>query len=241
MSDPLLIAIEELKFIQTELRDAGFYSGDIDGKFRKISRAALAKALEAARRPVAAAPAPTPPAPPPPARDSGFRFSQRSLDRARNVDSRLIGLAITALSRSSVDFGLTEEQSRTEAEQAEKVRRGVSRTMNSKHMIPKGKTVSSALDLVPYVDGVFTWGDNQWRVKTKAGPTIEPFYEIAAQMREAAIAAGLVLTWGGVWDRRLNDLPAGAAAMKAAVQAYAARRKAAGGTALLDGPHFELA
>jgi peptidoglycan L-alanyl-D-glutamate endopeptidase CwlK len=235
MSDPLLIAIEELKFIQTELRDAGFYAGDIDGKFRTISRAALAKALEAARP--APAPAPAPIAPP---ADSGFRFSQRSLDRARNVDTRLIGLAITALSRSSVDFGLTEEQSRTEAEQAEKVRRGVSRTMNSKHMIPKGKTVSSALDLVPFVDGVFTWGDNQWRVKTKAGPTIEPFYEIAAQMREAAIAAGLVLTWGGVWDRRLNDLPAGAAAMKAAVQAYAARRKAAGGTALLDGPHFEL-
>ncbi|WP_292223951.1 M15 family peptidase [Brevundimonas sp.] len=169
-----------------------------------------------------------------------FRFSKRSMDRARSVDPRLMALATAALARSSVDFGLTEEQSRTWAEQAEKVRRGVSKTMNSKHVIKAPKKVSEGVDLVPFVDGVFTWGDNQWRVKTKAGPTIEPFYEIAAAMREAAIAANLRLTWGGVWDRCLNDLPAGPAAMKAAVEAYKARRKAAGGAALLDGPHFEL-
>ncbi len=169
-----------------------------------------------------------------------FRFSKRSMDRARSVDPRLMAVATGALARSSVDFGLTEEQSRTWAEQAEKVRRGVSRTMNSKHIIPQGGEFSTALDLVPYIDGVFTWGDNQWRVKTKAGPVIEPFYEIAAAMREVAVALGVTIIWGGVWDRKLNDLPPGAAAMKAAVEAYKARRKAAGGTTLLDGPHFEL-
>lgn len=169
-----------------------------------------------------------------------FRFSKRSMDRARSVDPCLMAVATAALARSSVDFGLTEEQSRTWAEQAEKVRRGVSRTMNSKHIIPQGGEFSTALDLVPYIDGVFSWGDNQWRVKTKAGPVIEPFYEIAAAMREVAVALGVTIIWGGVWDRKLNDLPPGAAAMKAAVEAYKARRKAAGGTALLDGPHFEL-
>ena len=60
-------------------------------------------------------------------------------------------------------------------------------------------------------------------------------------MREAAILVGVRLVWGGVWDRVLNDLPAGPAAMKAAVEAYKARRKAAGGSAFLDGPHFEVA
>ena len=170
-----------------------------------------------------------------------FRFSQRSLDRARNVDSVLIAIAVLALLKSSVDFGLTEEQSRTHAEQAEKVRRGVSKTMDSKHMIPQGRSVSSALDLVPFVDGTFQWGDNHWRVQTKAGATIEPFYEIAAAMREAAILFGVRVKWGGCWDRVLNDLPAGAAAMKQAVEGYKARRKAAGGSAFLDGPHFELA
>lgn len=170
-----------------------------------------------------------------------FRFSQRSLDRARNVDARLIAVAVIALTKSSVDFGITEEQSRTYAEQLEKVRRGVSKTMNSKHMIPQGANVSTALDLVPFVDGGFTWGDNQWRVVTKAGATIEPFYEIAAAMREAAICAGVRIRWGGAWDRVLNDMPAGAHAMKAEVMAYSARQKAAGNKSiLLDGPHFEI-
>lgn len=170
-----------------------------------------------------------------------YRFSQRSLDRARNVDSVLIAIAVLALLKSSVDFGLTEEQSRTYAEQAEKVRRGVSKTMDSKHMIPQGRSVSTGLDLVPFVDGMFQWGDNHWRIQTKAGATIEPFYEIAAAIREAAILFGVRVKWGGVWDRVLNDLPPGAAAMKQAVEDYKARRKAAGGSAFLDGPHFELA
>lgn len=168
-----------------------------------------------------------------------YRFSQRSLDRARNVDARLIAVAVIGLTKSKVDFGITEEQSRTYAEQAEKVRRGVSQTMTSKHMIPQGKTVSTALDLVPYIDGQFQWGDQHWRVTTKAGAVLEPFYEIAAAMREAAICAGVQVKWGGCW-KVLNDLPAGAAAMKAAVEAYKVERRRAGKSAFLDGPHFEI-
>lgn len=166
-----------------------------------------------------------------------FRFSQRSLDRCRNVDARLIAVAVIALSKSKVDFGITEEQSRTVAEQAEKVRRGVSKTMNSKHVIPAGAVVSSALDLVPYVNGRFDWGDDQWRVTLANGTKVDAFYEIAAAMRDAAVCAGVRIRWGGVWDRTLNDLPAGAAAMKAAVQDYKVRHD---GVDFLDGPHFEI-
>ncbi len=169
-----------------------------------------------------------------------FRFSQRSLDRARSVDSLLIAVAVIALHRSDVDFGVTEEQSRTIAEQREKVRRGVSKTMNSKHIIPERSDYSTAIDLVPFVDGRFQWGDNQWRVRLDAGGFVEPYYEIASRMREAAIAAGVRIVWGAVWDKVLNDLPPGPAAMKEAVEGYKARRKAAGGSAFLDGPHFEI-
>jgi len=63
----------------------------------------------------------------------GFRFSKRSMDRARAVDPLLMAVAVIALNRCAVDFGITEEQSRSLNEQAEKVRRGVSRTMNSAH------------------------------------------------------------------------------------------------------------
>lgn len=166
-----------------------------------------------------------------------YRLSLRSMDRARHVDPRLIAVTVLAIDRCLIDFGITEDQSRTHAEQAEKVRRGVSRTMNSKHMIPQGQTFSTAIDLVPYVDDVFQWGDNQWRVVTKSGVSIDAFYEIAAAMRAAAIAAGFRIRWGGVWDRALNDLPAGPAAMKAAVEAYKVRHA---GPDFLDGPHFEL-
>lgn len=166
-----------------------------------------------------------------------FRLSKRSLDRARSVDPRLIAVCVLAIERSAVDFGITEEQSRTEAEQAEKVRRGVSKTMRSKHMIPPGRDWSTAIDLVPYIDGLFQWGDPRWRVKTKAGATIEPFYAIAAAMREAAILVGVTIRWGAVWDRTLNALPAGAEALKAEVEAYKVRHP---GPDFLDGPHFEL-
>lgn len=170
-----------------------------------------------------------------------YRLSLRSMDRMRSVDPTLIAMVALAIGVSGVDFGITEEQSRSEAEQREKVARGVSKTMNSKHMIPAGRTFSTAVDLVPYIDGRFQWGDNQWRVQTADGRTLEPFYEIAAAMREVAVRNGVRIIWGGVWDRALNDLPAGAAAMKAAVEAYKNRRRTAGGAAFLDGPHFEIA
>ena len=166
-----------------------------------------------------------------------YRLSLRSMERARKVDPRLLAIVVIALDRCPVDFGFTEDQSRTVAEQAEKVRRGVSQTMNSKHVIPDGQAFSTGVDLVPYVDGIFQWGDNQWRVTTKAGATIDVFYEIAAAMRAAAISAGFRIRWGGCWDKCLNDLPAGAAAMKAAVEGYKTRHP---GPDFLDGPHFEL-
>lgn len=88
----------------------------------------------------------------------GFRFSKRSMDRAREVDPLLMAVAVIALNRCAVDFGITEEQSRSLNEQAEKVWRGVSRTMGSAHVIKAGAAFSTGLDLVAYVDGVFTPG-----------------------------------------------------------------------------------
>lgn len=166
-----------------------------------------------------------------------FRFSQRSLSLARRVDPALMAVAALALSRSGVDFGITEEQSRTIAQQREKVRRGVSKTMNSLHVIKAGESFSTALDLVPYVDGRYQWGDSQWRIRTEDGETIHAFAEIAEAMRSAAVELDLPIKWGGVWDRRLNDLPAGVDAMRQAVEDYKARHP---GPDFIDGPHFEI-
>lgn len=182
------------------------------------------------------------PAPPPiivpaePRPSSGFLFSARSLGFMSEVDPVLVEVAKLALSRSRVDFGVTEDQSRSHAEQAEKVRRGVSKTMNSKHVIKPPATVSKALDLVPWIGGAFTWADSMWRVQV-GGETIYPFHEIAAAMRSASLERGVKLRWGAVWDRRLDELPADVAGLRAAVEAYKVRHP---GPDFLDGPHFEL-
>lgn len=166
----------------------------------------------------------------------GFRLSHRSVERCRHVDPRLVACVVVALARSPVDFGLTEEQSRTVAEQKAKVDAGVSKTMNSKHMIPAGENFSTAIDLVPFIDGRFQWGDANWQV-VSGGKILEPFFDIAAAMREAALFAGFHIRWGAVWDRPLGSLPAGAAALKQEVEKYKVRHA---GSDFLDAPHFEL-
>lgn len=165
-----------------------------------------------------------------------FAFGARSRSFSTHVDPRLMAVAIMALAASPVDFGLTEEQSRTVAEQAAKVRAGFSKTMDSRHMIqPDG--FSKALDLVPWVDGRFQWGDGLWRVTTAQGRVLRPFLDIAAAMQAAARELDTPVRWGGVWDVKLNDLPTGALALGLAIEAYKQRHA---GPDFLDGPHFEL-
>jgi peptidoglycan L-alanyl-D-glutamate endopeptidase CwlK len=109
---------------------------------------------------------------------------------------------------------------RTYKEQEQHVKNGTSQTMESKHL--EGR----AVDLVPWVESGPVW---DW----------EKIYPIAAAMDKAATELGIanLITWGGVWDRKLSDLNGN---YKAAVEDYVARRKAAGKSAFIDGPHFEI-
>lgn len=165
-----------------------------------------------------------------------FAFGARSRSFMARVHPKLVAVAVLGLARSTVDFGCTEEQVRTLQEQAAKVAAGVSKTMHSRHLM-RADGYGHAIDLVPWVDGAFQWGDDHWRVKTGDGRTLEPFYDIAAAMRSASIELATPLIWGAVWDRRLQDLPADPAGLKAAVEAYKARHA---GPDLLDGPHFQM-
>jgi peptidoglycan L-alanyl-D-glutamate endopeptidase CwlK len=112
---------------------------------------------------------------------------------------------------------------REQAEQAALVAAGASRTMNSKHK-RQSDGYGHAVDLVPFIAGRSRW---DW----------PGCYRVAVAMRAAAIEAGLALTWGGVWDRDLRDLPADPDGMAAAVAGYQQRK---GGHGFVDGPHFEL-
>lgn len=108
------------------------------------------------------------------------RFSTRSLRALNGVDPRLIAVATRALLTGPLDFVVTQGL-RTREQQAELVRTGASRTMNSRHI------TGHAIDLAPYVDGQVRW---DWPL----------FHSLAAAMLESAQALKVPLEWGGNWQ-----------------------------------------
>lgn len=154
---------------------------------------------------------------------SGFLLSARSRARLVGVHPKLAGVVERAITLTTRDFTVFEGL-RTPERQARLVSAGASRTSKSRHL-KQGDGWGHAVDLVPWVEGGPRW---EW----------PPIYAIAAAVRAAAVEAGVALIWGGVWDRRMGDLPASAEGLKAAVLAYGVRHP---GPDFLDGPHYELA
>jgi peptidoglycan L-alanyl-D-glutamate endopeptidase CwlK len=149
----------------------------------------------------------------------------KSLAELEGVHPRLVAMVKRAIELSDQDFSV-HDGLRTEVEQREYVRRGVSKTMNSKHM-KQADGFGHAVDLVPFINGQLRW---EWR----------PIFVIAAAVCRAANEQGLTLIWGGVWDRKMTELVPTPEGMEKAVNAYVARRRGMGKTAFIDGPHFEL-
>lgn len=152
-----------------------------------------------------------------------FALGKTSKARLVGVDSRLVRVVERAIVLSRQDFTVFEGL-RTVERQRKLVAAGASKTMNSKH-IRQPDGFGKAVDLVPWIAGRAQW---EWG----------PIYHIAAAMRAASTEQRTPIRWGGVWDRRLSDLPADVEGMRSAVSAYCARHP---GPDFLDGPHYELA
>lgn len=115
-----------------------------------------------------------------------FVLSKRSRERMRGVHPALIGVVERAIALTPVDFMVTEGV-RTLERQAQLVRAGASRTLNSRHLS------GHAVDLAALVDGAVRW---DW-----------PLYpRIAGAMKAAAAERGVALIWGGDW-KSLRDGP----------------------------------
>ena len=162
-----------------------------------------------------------------------YTFGTASLKELQGVHPKLVEVATLEISRSDQDFSV-HDGVRTVAEQQHMVASGASTTLNSKHLIQpptSGYAIGfgHAVDLVPYLNGKLRW---EW-------PLI---YPVTASMQDAGRSLGVKVRWGGVWDRCLNDLPLGAAALEKQVAAYVARRKKQfpRKAVFIDGPHFEL-
>ena len=155
-----------------------------------------------------------------------YTLGKASSTELVGVHPKLVRVVVRAIGYTEQDFTV-HDGLRTEAEQREYVRRGVSKTMASKHM-KQADGFGHAVDLVPFINGQLRW---EWK----------PIFVIASAVRRAAIELDVPLIWGGVWDRPLEQLPDTPAELEQAVNSYVARRRGAGKTAFIDGPHYEMA
>ena len=115
-----------------------------------------------------------------------FRLSQRSHERLKGVHPDLVAVVEAAILLTPVDFMITEGL-RTPARQAELVRTGASRTLNSRHL------TGHAVDVAAWIDGGVRW---DW-----------PLYpRIAEAFKATAREQGTAIIWGGDW-RTLRDGP----------------------------------
>lgn len=110
-----------------------------------------------------------------------FALGKRSLERLQGVHPDLVKVVKLAISRSDVDFTVIEGV-RSREKQAENVRKGVSQTMNSRHL------TGHAVDLGPLVNGQIPWNDKSY------------FNKQAQLMLACAEELGIAIRWGGDWN-----------------------------------------
>jgi peptidoglycan L-alanyl-D-glutamate endopeptidase CwlK len=162
-----------------------------------------------------------------------FSFGKTSLAQIEALHPDLKMVITEALKVSRIDFGVLRlGGARTAEEQHELWLQGRfghpgkivtdkdGHNNVSNHQI-KSDGFGYAVDIVPHVSGSFTWN---W----------EFFYPMIAAVARVAREKGVSLRWGGVWDRKLEELKVDD--LEGEVRAYCQRHP---GPDHIDGPHLE--
>lgn len=122
-----------------------------------------------------------------------FGFGYKSRRELVGVHSDLVIVVATALTTCPVDFAVFDGM-RTPAEQQENIRKGVSWTMNSRHL------TGHAVDLVPIVDGRLSWDDPE--DPERQARIDRAFDEIKGAMADAAARHNVPIQWGfAMWKK----------------------------------------
>lgn len=153
-----------------------------------------------------------------------YKLGKGSMKNLLGVHPDLVWIVHYAIKITEQDFTVTDGV-RTEWEQRENVRAGVSQTMKSKHMVQKDTGFGHAVDLVPWINGKARW-------------ELSACYKIMEAMRRASWARECLLRWGGAWIPLYDETPL--QTPENLVQAYSARKRAKGKPAFIDGPHYEM-
>ena len=151
-----------------------------------------------------------------------FDLGRGSLAELKGVHPDLVLVTKRSIQLTPVDFSV-HDGLRTDEEQEEYIRTGVSHLRKSKHLKqPDGW--GHAVDLVPYINRRLRW-------------EIGACCKIAEAVRQAAREHNVKIIWGGAWARidTSNIDP------EVMVEEYVAKRRRQGRKPFVDGPHFELA
>ena len=152
-----------------------------------------------------------------------YTLSTRSLERLNGVNESLVNIVKAAIKTTKIDFGVTCGL-RTKSEQAELVKKGASKTMNSRHLRQESTGTSHAVDLVAYISGRVSWELNLYD-------------DIADAIKDAAIKEGKPIRWGAAWHKPLNEWDGSAEDL---MNQYIDLRRSEGRRPFIDAPHFEL-
>lgn len=152
-----------------------------------------------------------------------FVLGSASRARLTGVHPKLVAVVELAITITTQDF-VVQDGLRTVAQQRELVKRGASKTMNSKHL-PQADGLGHAVDLVPFINGMSRW---EWGA----------IWPIADAVDRAATQLKVPVIWGAIWDKQMSAYGGGVAQLKAEVEAY---KKRHAGSDFLDGPHYQLA
>ena len=109
-----------------------------------------------------------------------FKFSAASEQRLVGVHPHLVNVVRLALAKSPLDFSVTEGL-RSKERQAQLVKAGASRTMNSRHL------TGHAVDLAAFIEGRVSW---DWPLYRRLNDEA---------MQPAAKELGIAIVWGGSW------------------------------------------
>lgn len=121
-----------------------------------------------------------------------YKLSQRSASRLKGVHPLLVAVIVLAMRHfSTVDFGVAKDCVRTTERQAEMVAAGVSKTMNSYHVV-QSTGYSHAVDLYPSgFASIEAITDEAWQAMATA-------IDLAAKLLGVKVTWGFAM-WG--WDK----------------------------------------
>lgn len=155
-----------------------------------------------------------------------YALSKRSIQRLKGVHPSLVEVVNEAIKNTTMDFSVIDGV-RTLARQKEYVAKGVSQTMNSKHLVQEDG-YGHAVDVAPYVRGGVRWER-------------QLFYPIAVAMVGAGRRLNVNMRWGGAWKLDLRfvtfDTPEH---VERALMMYEEGRRRDGARIFFDAAHWEL-